>query len=325
MVTSLVDRVRGMRPREAAEAVVHKVPPLRVGYQSYQRLRYWEPMWYHVLNRAGKAQYLQREISLDPVQKRALDGLRREGIFQTSIGELFDDPELFHRLQAEAMAALAAPEVAEQIALGEARTGEKAYLVRALGARPVVDLGSELVRLALSTRILDVVTAYLRLTPRLKAFDLWYTLPVDPRQPAILSQRWHRDYDDHRLVKMFLYLVDVDEAMGPFSYIRGTHHRGDYASVLPTTPPRGSNPPDGAVEAAVPSSQVKVCTGRAGTLVLCDTHGLHQGGRSVSDPRFLFTANYASDAANAPYLLEVPSTVATKELPPAARFALRLP
>jgi hypothetical protein len=321
---ALVDRVRSTPPRELAEIAVHKVPPLRATYKAYHRFRYWDPVWYHVLNRAGKTHYLQRQISLRPVQQQALDALRAEGICQLSVDELFDDPGLLERLQAEASAALASPEIAAQVAEGESRDREKSFLVRVLGERPVVDLGSELVRLALRDEVLDIAACYLGLSPRLKAFDLWYNLPVDPSSPAVLSQRWHRDYDDHRLVKMFVCLVDVDESMGPFTYARGTHSRGEYADVLPTSPPRGSNPPDGAVEAAIPPSQVKMCTGKAGTLVLCDTHGLHQGGRSVSDPRLLYMANYASDAANAPYLIDVPPNLPADGLSPAARFALRL-
>jgi hypothetical protein len=324
MATSVLDKVRGKSVQEIGQALVHKVPPLKASYQAYHRLRYWEPMWYHVLNRAGKSHLLEHELALDPVQQRALDTLRREGISELTVAELFDDPDLFERLRAEALAALAKPAVQEQIAEGQGKVGEKSFLVRVLGERPVVDLQSELVRFALSDKLLGIAAAYLGLSPRLKAFDLWYSIPVDPSQPAILSQRWHRDYDDHRLVKMFLHLVDVDESMGPFTYVRGSHHLGEYASVLPTSPPRGSNPPDGAVEAAVPASQVKACTGPAGTLILCDTHGLHQGGRTVSDPRLLFMANYASDAANAPDLIEIPGDLPGEGLSASARFALRM-
>ncbi|MDQ4096972.1 MAG: hypothetical protein M3144_03760 [Actinomycetota bacterium] len=324
MAGSLIEKLRGKTPQELAQAVVHRVPPIRATYRAYHKARYWDPMWYHVLNRAGKAEQAKRSIVLDAVQQHALDTLRAEGICQLSISDLFGDDDLLGRLQEEAARALAQPEVVSQVNSGMARTDEKHFLVRALGGVPLVDPGSELAMLPLNDKILDIVTAYLGLSPRLRAFDLWYTLPVDAAQPPILSQCWHRDYDDHRLVKMFLYLVDVDESMGPFSYVRGTHSRGEYASVLPTSPPRGSNPPDGAVEALIPATQVLRCTGKAGTMILCDTNGFHQGGRSTSDPRLLLMANYASDAANAPYLLRLGDPESYRNLSPAAKFALRL-
>jgi len=324
MASSLIERARGRNPRGIAQAVVHRIPPLRAGFQLYHRARYWDPIWYHVLNRAGKAEHRKRPVVLDVVQQLALDTLRADGICQFSIADLLGDDTLLGRLQDEAAAALARPEIASQIATQQTSDDEKQYLIRALGGAPLVDVDSQLASLPLNEKILDVVAEYLGFVPRMRAFDLWYTLPVDPAQPSILSQRWHRDYDDHRLVKMFLYLGDVDESMGPFSYVRGTHSRGPYSAVLPTRPPRGSNPPDGAVEAAIPATQMLFCTGRAGTMILCDTNGIHQGGRSTSEPRLLLMANYASDAARAPYLLTLGSRESYRNLPPAAKFALRL-
>ena len=47
-------------------------------------------------------------------------------------------------------------------------------------------------------------------------------------RPARDSQLWHRDpANDEHLLKVFVYLTDVDEGAGPFMYAAGTHPEGD--------------------------------------------------------------------------------------------------
>ena len=71
-----------------------------------------------------------------------------------------------------------------------------------------------------SRRILDIANAYLRMWSKLEYVDVWYSVPQPKSAQRISSQLWHRDYNDKHLLKTFLYLVDVDEEMGPFQYIQ---------------------------------------------------------------------------------------------------------
>ena len=50
-----------------------------------------------------------------------------------------------------------------------------------------------------------------------------------PGSTRVSSQRWHRDYNDERLVKVFIYLTDVDEDTGPLEYVPGSTLGGEYA------------------------------------------------------------------------------------------------
>jgi hypothetical protein len=83
--------------------------------------------------------------------------------------------------------------------------------------------------------------------------------------------------------------------MGPLHYLRRTHGGAEYGQVFPPRYPQGSYPPEDALARAVPPELTKVCTGKAGTVVLCDTFGFHKGGRSATAPRVLFTSVYGSD------------------------------
>ena len=55
--------------------------------------------------------------------------------------------------------------------------------------------------------MLALANAYMGMRSYLRAVDMWLNLPTG--EPPKLSQLWHRDYDDIRNVKVFVYLTDV--------------------------------------------------------------------------------------------------------------------
>ena len=91
---------------------------------------------------------------------------------------------------------------------------------RIRGTRP----DSPLLRLALDEKLLEIVSLYLGMWPRLQSIAAWLNFP-SPDQ-AKHSQLWHRDPEDIKLLKVFIYLDDVDANRGPFSYIPKTHPFG---------------------------------------------------------------------------------------------------
>lgn len=75
-----------------------------------------------------------------------------------------------------------------------------------------------LVRYALSTPILNVVGNYLGETPWLRYIIL--TESVFQPGEITYSQKWHLDFDDARMLKLFVYLSDVSSSGdGPFRMI----------------------------------------------------------------------------------------------------------
>ena len=98
-------------------------------------------------------------------------------------------------------------------------------------------------------------------------------------------------------MKVFLYLVDVDESMGPFQYVAGSQPGGPYADAWAWQPLGQNYPTEEELEARVPSSAVQTFTGPAGTLLFCNTAGFHRGGFSTSAPRVLATVTYSSPAS----------------------------
>ena len=64
-----------------------------------------------------------------------------------------------------------------------------------------------------------LVNHYLGMTSRLHHVNLWDTIAVDDGRAPIGPQRWHRDPDDVRLVKVFLHFTDVTAGSGPLEYV----------------------------------------------------------------------------------------------------------
>jgi len=140
------------------------------------------------------------------------------------------------------------------------------------------------------------VNTYLGLWSRIHYMDTWYTMPVDPNRPLKASQNWHRDPEDVKQIKAFLYLVDVDESTGPFQYIPGSRRTGGPYHHLWRRRSQ-AYPPAKELEARIPPSKWLTCTGPAGLFILCDTTGIHRGGFATRNARLFSTWTWVTPAA----------------------------
>jgi hypothetical protein len=171
--------------------------------------------------------------------------------------------------------------------------------------------------------MLDIANAYLQMWSKLSYVDLWYTVPQGQESERVASQLWHFDFDDKHLLKAFLYLEGVDTGTGPFEYVAGSQPGGPYHEVRPWKPMDYGRVPEEEVKAKVPDAAVRTFTAKRGTLIFCNTSGLHRGGFAKTKPRVLATATYCSPASLAAlsernYVLNPADASA---LGPAARFA----
>ena len=78
---------------------------------------------------------------------------------------------------------------------------------------------------------------YFNTIPRITNIDYWLNVPEVPGTRPIASQIWHRDYEDKKLLKVFVYFTDVDEKSGAFSVVSKTHYGSADSKVFPTKPP----------------------------------------------------------------------------------------
>jgi hypothetical protein len=174
---------------------------------------------------------------------------------------------------------------------GANRSLDKDYLVHLVPFTEEQAADSALLKLALDPRLLRIVAGYMGLSPQLHAIGAWLNFPTGAE--AKKSQLWHRDPEDLKTVKVFIYLDAVTDENGPFSYIHNSHPFGSECD----REPRHAHPrrvTDEEMETAFPASRWFQCTGPANTMVIADTVGFHRGGNVARGKRLLITFTYTS-------------------------------
>jgi hypothetical protein len=173
----------------------------------------------------------------------------------------------------------------------DASDGNKGYLVQLIPYGQEFSPDSSLLRLALDEKLLEIVSGYLGMWPRLNGIAAWLNFATadEPQH----SQLWHRDPEDFRIIKVFIYLVDVDKDCGPFCYIPQTHPFGALAGTAPKQVQK-KTVTDEQMRAAIEEDSWMTCTGPAKTMILADTVGYHRGGKPSNGKRILVTFTYTS-------------------------------
>jgi len=274
--------------------------PVRVAKYLWKRVTLW-PYYFWITrdavwqknNRTLLESYQKHGAQFTELQKKILNGLETEGIYITHIDELIPGTNFLHEMQA----------LSETLINPEGKGKKKEFLNYFYEEKNAKDLNAPFLRFALSEPVLETVSAYLKMFARLRFFSTNITRPVDAGSDAAGSQRWHRDPGIKRICKVFFYVNDVlDISAGPFVYVKGSQPGGKYGHLFKQIlfGMEGYYPPEGAVERAVDSADITPCTGRAGTIIFCNTTGLHKGGYSTAKERIMFTAFYKHSLTNIP-------------------------
>lgn len=160
----------------------------------------------------------------------------------------------------------------------------KAFFTQLLGPSHR-GLDSVFMRFALDEKLLATTARYLGIAPFLESVELLYSKPIEG-QPA-QSQQWHRDRTDRRIIKVFVYAVDVTPREGPLSLLS----RSDSARV----PERLFHyVPDDQMARYVEPARTVALTGPAGTTIMTDTQACYHLGSRCQEPRLAYIAYYSS-------------------------------
>jgi len=265
---------------------------------------------------------------LDDLQHRLVGELREQGYAVVPFAELCSDEDLWSAVRTRGDEFIASTEAALADRGDESRQvhvrGGKEFVVRAYEREGApLDAHDPWLRAAVSSRLLDVANAYLGMWAKLSYLDWWYTVPQPGGAERVASQLWHLDFDDKHLLKAFLYLVDVDADTGPFEYVPGSQPGGRHAGTWPWTPFGTGRISEEELARRLPEAQVKSFTAPRGTLILCNTSGLHRGGYSTAKARVLAAATFCSPASlNALSVRNFRVTDPDALPDPAARYAV---
>lgn len=259
--------------------------------------RKFEFTWRYVFNLQPTLAYRFSSRSLSGEAARVLADLNRDGIAITSAhtllgaGSCYDElgaavdgleKDLTNRLKAARTAADDADAV-----------GRKTFIVELLGARPVLDPNTVYARFALQKPILQIANAYFGMYTWLRYYNVWHTFAT--QGPARESQLWHRDREDYFILKVFVYLSEVDDGAGPFTYAAGSHHKGKLRrepSYFLEEHIRRST--DQQMAEVVPAERWVKGVGPKGTIIFADTRGYHKGGLARERDRIMYTCLFTS-------------------------------
>ena len=156
-------------------------------------------------------------------------------------------------------------------------TPEAGYDLKTIIACP------DLMELVNAPAVLQLACAYLHCKPTLSSLGVRWSLPGSGTEA--LFQGFHRDIDDWRFLKLFVYLTAVTDASGPHCYVR-TSHRSSFGF-------RERRYAQAEIKARFGAGTLRTITGPAGTTFIADTLGIHRGGVPTEAPRLMLQAQYS--------------------------------
>lgn len=238
---------------------------------------------------------------LDPTQGRILDDLRTRGVALTSLDEMavVGSEELLS----------SARTISEDLAR-QARRPEN------VGKQTVQATSTQLLehpgifRWGLSDWVLQIVECYLGLPVGYDGLSYYYSV-ADGREAG--PRQWHRDREDRRMLKVALYVNDVDDLGGPFQTLPpeisrrvGDPRQFDYRPLME------SDLHDRIGDDT--SMRPITCTGPTGTVFFCDTaQYFHRGKPPIAADRSAIFFSYFARPPRHPFLCHR-SPLSTKQI-----------
>ncbi len=141
----------------------------------------------------------------------------------------------------------------------------------------------EVLRIANHPLLLSIAAKYLGCKPTISNISIWWSFPADGS--AQEAENFHRDVDDWKFVKFFLYLSDVDIESGPHFFVKSSHKSTKFLKIRRIS--------DEEVAEAFSKDQVLCMEGKTGDAFMEDTFGLHKGLPPTKNRRLLLQVEYS--------------------------------
>jgi hypothetical protein len=237
--------------------------------------------------RVALSNHASRLPALEEKYQVIVRSLRTEGVCQTSLEELglASSHELL-RASHQYLNTMEAPT--------ESSLGHKLPQIYTVTDIP------EFSRWGNEQRLLDIIENYIGLPVAFHGIHLRKDFPNTNQFGTML---WHKDSEDRRIIKAFVYLNDVEPEHGPFEYVPRNltnlytlnyyqvYHKlwkSGYLGIDDTT-----------LESIIPRSAWISCPGKAGTVLLADTKTiLHHGTMRTKERSALFLVYTANPPKN---------------------------
>jgi hypothetical protein len=152
-------------------------------------------------------------------------------------------------------------------------------------------------------KLLGIIENYIGLPVAFHGVHLRKDFPSENQFGTLL---WHKDSEDRRMIKIIVYLSDVEKKHGPFEYVPlhltsarslafyRVYHELWKSGYL------GIN--DDQLQEVIPRSAWKSCPGPAGTVILVDTKNVLHHGTLRTEERAALFFTYTADPPERPEL-----------------------
>lgn len=203
---------------------------------------------------------------LDVEALKIIEGLEKQGVYITTLAALgIPQTEEFLQAGYSVAAELARQSKSPIYADRHTLTASAKQLL----------LYPEIFWWGISERLLKIVEGYLRLPVAYDGLSFYYSL-ANGRDAG--PRKWHRDKEDWKMIKVCVYLNDVDEKGGPYECAQS--HINDY--LISTLQPKYQVFTHQKLEEYLnlpASNWVTSCTGKAGTVIFADTARYYHRGK----------------------------------------------
>lgn len=140
-----------------------------------------------------------------------------------------------------------------------------------------------ILKIANDPSLLQVVQEFLGAKPTISNINMWWSF--GGRKQAEHAQLFHRDYDDWKFCKLFIYLTDVDEYSGPHIYVKDTSTSPKLRKIRRYS--------DQEIETTFGKSSILSFKDKKGAAFIVDTFGFHKGLLPESKDRLLLQVQYS--------------------------------
>ncbi len=234
-----------------------------------------------LLYKAEKTIHLNTLPTLSFHERAIVDTLQHEGVCVTSL-EALGIAGSDRLLKSASQVIATMPSVLSPNLANDWHIGNHAVQVNC------VQLASEYPDIylwGLQQQLLTLITYYIQQPVSYLSVNLRRDIPNNMQ---IGTRLWHRDIEDHRMLKVIVYLNDVGADGGAFEYIPKSL-TPDYESF-----PNTAKILNRDMATVVPKSDWKSCTGPAGTVIFVDTANVFHHGSVPQTERYALFFTYTS-------------------------------
>lgn len=142
----------------------------------------------------------------------------------------------------------------------------------------------DLFKIILDKKILSIANDFFGVAPAFTYLKIVRNFANDLEE--FDTQYFHIDENSSKILKVFIYLNDVDESGGPFCYVKNSHiDKEKYWGIQPRWSPK-------KIEEIFGQNNISKLSAKKGDVIIANTNGFHRGIKPISYDRNIIIINY---------------------------------